>query len=57
MLKLIILSIICNVVPMIILPIFYEAIPNNIPAFIDFFGNTLVSMEKSYISILRLPIM
>ncbi|MCL2801370.1 MAG: hypothetical protein FWD28_06400 [Treponema sp.] len=42
---------------MIILPIFYGAIPNDVPAFVDFFGNTIVSMEKSYLSILRLPIM
>jgi uncharacterized membrane protein len=54
---LIILSILCNAIPMVILPIFYEVIPENIPAFIDFFGNTVVSMEKSYISILRLPVM
>ena len=42
---------------MIILPLAYDSIPNNIPAFLDFFGNTLVSMEKSYISIFRLPLM
>jgi len=54
---LIILSIICNIVPMVILPIFYGLIPDNVPAFVDFFGNTIISMEKSYISILRLPIM
>ena len=54
---LIILSIIFNIVPMVILPIFYGIIPDNVPAFVDFFGNTIVSMEKSYISILRLPIM
>jgi len=42
---------------MVILPIFYGIIPDNVPAFVDFFGNTIVSMEKSYISILRLPIM
>jgi hypothetical protein len=42
---------------MVILPLVYENIPNNIPAFVDFFGNTVVSMEKTYISIFRLPIM
>ena len=57
MLILIIFSIICNLAPMAILPVFYETIPNSIPAFVDFFGNTIVSMEKSYISILRLPLM
>jgi hypothetical protein len=57
MVYLIVLSIICNVVPIIILPIFYDIIPNNVPAFVDFFGNIIISMEKSYISILRLPIM
>jgi hypothetical protein len=54
---LIILSIVCNVVPMVILSLFYNAIPNNVPAFVDFLGNTVVSMEKTYISILRLPFM
>jgi hypothetical protein len=42
---------------MVILPLFYNAIPNNVPTFVDFLGNTVVSMEKSYISILRLPFM
>jgi hypothetical protein len=54
---LIIFSIICNIIPMVILPLFYEIIPNNIPAFIDFLGNPIVSMGKSYISIFRLPFM
>ena len=57
MFVLIILSIVCNIVPMIILPLFYETIPNNIPAFVDFWGNTIVSIEKSYITIFRLPFM
>jgi len=42
---------------MIILPIFYEIIPNSVPAFVDFFGNTVVAMDKSYLAIFRLPIM
>jgi hypothetical protein len=54
---LIIFSIICNIIPMVILPLFYENIPNNIPAFVDFLGNPIVLMEKSYISIFRLPFM
>jgi hypothetical protein len=45
------------VLPIIILSIFYKNIPQNIPAFVDLWGNTIVSMEKSYISILRLPVM
>ncbi|MDR2485026.1 MAG: hypothetical protein LBD55_06495 [Treponema sp.] len=54
---LIILSIVYNIVPMVILPLFYKKIPDNIPAFVDLSGNTVVSMEKSYISIIRLPFM
>ena len=54
---LIILSIIGNLIPMIILPIFYENIPDLIPAFVDFLGNPVVYMEKTYITIFRLPIM
>ena len=54
---LIILSIIFNLVPMIILPLAYDIIPNNVPVFLDFWGNTIISMEKSFISILRLPFM
>jgi hypothetical protein len=54
---LIIFSIICNIIPMVVLPLFYKNIPNNIPAFIDFLGNPIISMEKSYISIFRLPFM
>jgi len=54
---LIVLSFVFNLFPMVILPVFYEVIPNNVPAFLDFFGNTVVAMEKSYISILRVPFM
>ena len=54
---LIALSIIFNIIPMVILPLFYKNIPNSIPAFVDLWGNTVVSMEKSYISIFRLPVM
>jgi hypothetical protein len=42
---------------MVILPLAYDIIPNNIPAFVDFWGNIVVSMEKSYITIFRLPLM
>jgi len=57
MFVLIILSLICNAAPMIILPLVYDVIPDNIPAFVDFWGKTVVSMDKSYLSILRLPLM
>ena len=57
MIFLIILSIICNVFPMVILPLLYESIPNSIPAFVDVFGNPVVMMEKTYVSIFRLPLM
>ena len=53
----IILSIIFNIMPMVILPLVYKNIPNSIPAFVDLWGNTVVSMEKSYLSIFRLPVM
>jgi hypothetical protein len=54
---LLILSIVFNIIPMVILPILYKNIPSGIPAFVDLWGNTVVSMEKSYISIFRLPVM
>ena len=54
---LIILSFIFNVIPMVILPLVYKKIPNRIPAFVDLWGNTVASMEKSYLSIFRLPVM
>ena len=57
MFVLIVLSLICNIIPMIILPFVYEIIPDKIPAFVDFWGNTIVSMDKSYFSIFRLPLM
>jgi hypothetical protein len=57
MVFLIILSIICNIVPMVILPLVYESIPSSIPAFVDLLGNPVILMEKSYISIFRLPFM
>jgi hypothetical protein len=42
---------------MIFLPIFYKILPENIPDFVDLLGNPIISMEKSYISILRLSFM
>jgi uncharacterized membrane protein len=57
MIVLIILSIVGNIIPIIILPIFYNNIPSQIPAFVDIMGNPVVFMEKTYISIFRLPIM
>ena len=57
MVVLIILSIVCNIAPMVILPLFYNKIPDTIPAFVDLWGNTVISMEKSYISIIRVPFM
>ena len=54
---LIALSVICNIAPMVILPLAYDLIPDKIPAYMDFFGNTVSYMEKSYITIFRLPMM
>jgi hypothetical protein len=54
---LIILSIFCNFVPIIILSLFYNNIPNNIPAFVDLMGNPVIYLGKTYLSIFRLPIM
>jgi hypothetical protein len=42
---------------MVVLPLVYDIIPNSVPAFVDFWGNAIISMEKSYIAILRLPFM
>jgi hypothetical protein len=35
----------------------YNNIPNNIPAYVDFVGNTMIVVEKTNITILRLPLM
>jgi hypothetical protein len=42
---------------MVILSLVYDIIPNSVPAFVDIWGNSVISMEKSYIAILRLPFM
>jgi len=54
---LLVLLVICNVMPMLVLLLSYENIPNYIPAFVNLFGNTVVLMEKSLVSIFRLPLM
>ena len=53
----IILSIVLNIIPTVVLPLLYHVIPDSIPAFVDFLGHPIVLMEKSYLSIFRLPVM
>jgi hypothetical protein len=35
----------------------YNNLPNNIPAFVDFMGNTMISVETTKLTIFRLPFM
>jgi len=50
-------SMACNFIPIIVLPFAYKSIPDNIPALVDIWGNPVVTIGKSYISIFRLPLM
>ncbi|MDR2798431.1 MAG: hypothetical protein LBB80_08805 [Treponema sp.] len=54
---LLIVSIILNIIPIIVLPMLYNNLPNDIPAYVDFLGNVMVSVEKNNLTILRLPLM
>jgi uncharacterized membrane protein len=54
---LLIISVILNIIPIIVLPMFYNNIPDNIPAYVDFMGNTLITVEKTNFTISRLPMM
>jgi hypothetical protein len=54
---LIILSFIFNLIPPIIFFIFYSALPDLIPASVDLLGNPISYMQKSYFSVIRLPLM
>jgi uncharacterized membrane protein len=53
----IVLSFVFNIIPLVILPVFYQNIPDTVPAFVDLLGNPVVSMGKSYPAIFRLPLM
>jgi hypothetical protein len=53
----IVLAFVFNIIPIVILPVFYQRIPDIIPAFVDLLGSPVVSIEKSYLAILRLPAM
>lgn len=54
---LITLSVILTIIPFVLLPIFYESIPQQIPAFVDIKGNPTLTMNKSIFSVFRLPLM
>ncbi|MCZ2129091.1 MAG: DUF1648 domain-containing protein, partial [Bacteroidia bacterium] len=54
---LITLSVIMTIIPFVLLPIFYESIPQQIPAFVDIKGNPTLMMNKSIFSVFRLPLM
>jgi len=51
------IAVIIAIAPFIILPVFFNNIPPNIPAFVDVFGNPTQIMATSYLSIFRLPLM
>ena len=53
----IILSIILTICPFILLPLFYQHIPEQIPAFVDIKRNPTLMMNKNAFSIFRLPLM
>lgn len=54
---LLIVSFVLNFIPIIVLPMVYNSIPDTIPAFVDFTGRAMVSIEKTYFTIFRLPLM
>ena len=54
---LITLSVILTIIPFVLLPIFYDSIPQQIPAFVDIKGNPTLMMNKSIFSVFRLPLM
>lgn len=55
--NLILLSWILTISPFIVLLLFYNQIPQQIPAFLDLKGNPAVWIQKSIPAVLRLPIM
>lgn len=54
---LITLSVILTISPFILLPILYDSIPQQVPAFVDIKGNPTLMMNKSIFSVFRLPLM
>ncbi|NCC71352.1 hypothetical protein EOM09_07270 [bacterium] len=55
--KLLIISLILSAVPFIVIPIFFNIIPPTIPAFMNFAGNSVLTMKTTYVSVFRLPLM
>lgn len=54
---LITLTVILTIIPFVLLPIFYDSIPQQVPAFVDIKGNPTLMMNKSFFSVFRLPFM
>lgn len=54
---LIILSVIITISPFVLLPVFYDSIPQQVPVFVDMKGNPTLMTDKSYFSVFRLPLM
>lgn len=53
----IILSVLITISPFILLPIFYENIPQQVPVFVDIKGNPTLMINKNIFSVFRLPFM
>lgn len=51
------LTVILTIIPFVLLPIFYDSIPQQVPAFVDIKGNPTLTMNKSAFSVFRLPFM
>jgi len=57
MMILIVLSLLCNLAPLVLLLLWYANIPASIPAFVDLWGNAIMFVDKSYLTVSRLPMM
>jgi uncharacterized membrane protein len=54
---LLIVSFVLNIIPIIVVPMLYTNIPNTISVYVDFMGKVMISVEKTNITIFRLPFM
>lgn len=52
-----ILSVIITISPFVLLPVFYDNIPQEVAIFVDMKGNPILMMDKSFFSVFRLPLM
>ncbi len=51
------IALLVSILPIVVLPLFSDFLPKEIPAFINYFGNPTLMMKTTSLSILRLPLM